>query len=61
MPDGIKGFQLSDIPKNGVRSIDVRDETGLLFSVSVSDNGIAYAVYQRGKELNISVTTDDEV
>jgi len=57
----IKGFQISDIPKNGVRSIDIRDSMGLLFSVSVTNNNVAHAVYRRGKDLNISVTTHDDV
>ena len=57
----IKGFQRSDIPENGIRSVDVRDETGLLFSISISANGVAYAVYKRGEELNLTVSTRDEV
>jgi hypothetical protein len=60
--DGGGYFNLSEIPEDGVTSIDLFDAEGRqLFSLSVSTNGVAYQVLQRGEELGLSISQEDEI
>jgi hypothetical protein len=55
-------FNLSEIPANGVRSIDLFDSRGRrLFSVSISTDGVAHQVLQTGEDLHLYTTTDDDI
>ena len=59
---GIEHFDLSEIPANGVRSIDLFDSRGRrLFSVSISTDGVAHQVLQAGEDLHLYTTTDDDI
>ena len=60
--DGGGYFNLSEIPEDGVTSIDLFDAEGRqLFSLSVSTNGVAYQVLKRGEELGLSISQEDEI
>ena len=60
--DGGGYFNLSEIPEDGVTSIDLFDAEGReLFSITVSTNGVAYQVLQRGEELGLSISQEDEI
>ena len=60
--DPVAEFDLSDIPEDGVTSVDLFDSKGRkLFSFSVSTNGVAYQVLQRGEELGLSISQEDEI
>jgi len=60
--DPVEYFELSEIPEDGVKSVDVFDAEGRqLFSLSVSTNGVAYQVLQRGEELGLSISQEDEI
>ena len=60
--DPVAEFDLSDIPEDGVTSVDLFDSKGRkLFSFSVSTNGVAYQVLQAGEDAGLFTTTDDEV
>ena len=55
-------FDLTEIPREGVRSVDVFDGKGRkIFSVSISTNGVAYQVLQAGEDAGLFTTTDDEI
>ena len=55
-------FNLSDIPENGVRSIDLFDSRGRqLFSISVSTNGVCYQVLPAGEDADLYTTWEEEV
>ena len=60
--DPVEDFELSEIPENGVRSVDLFDGKGRkLFSFSVSTNGVAYQVLQAGEDADLFTTQEDEV
>ena len=60
--DSVEHFHLSEIPEDGVTSVDLFDSKGRkLFSFSVSTNGVAYQVLQAGEDAGLFTTTDDEV
>ncbi len=60
--DPVAEFDLSDIPEDGVTSVDLFDSKGRkLFSFSVSTNGVAYQVLQAGEDAGLFTTTEDEV
>jgi|TARA_B110001454_G_scaffold198656_1_gene202928 hypothetical protein len=60
--NAIGHFNMSDIPKGGVRSVDVFDGKGRrLFSISVSADGVAYQVLPQGEDENIYATEEGEV
>ena len=60
--DGGGYFNLSEIPEDGVTSVDLFDSKGRkLFSFSVSTNGVAYQVLQAGEDAGLFTTTEDEV
>ena len=62
MIDPTRHFSLSEIPKNGVRSVDVFSGKGRkLFSISISTNGVAYQVLQQGEDEGVYTTEEDEV
>ena len=55
-------FDLTEIPREGVRSVDLFDGKGRrIFSVSISTNGVAYQVLQAGEDAGLFTTTDDEI
>ena len=55
-------FDLTEIPHEGVRSVDLFDGKGRrIFSVSISTNGVAYQVLQAGEDAGLFTTTDDEI
>tara|TARA_B100000745_G_C19782654_1_gene256422 strand:+ start:179 stop:421 length:243 start_codon:yes stop_codon:yes gene_type:complete len=55
-------FRLDEIPKDGVRSVDMFNGKGRrLFSISVSTDGVAYQVLPQGEDEGIYTITDDEV
>jgi len=58
----VEHFNLSEIPEQGVRSVDVFNAEGQrLFSITVSTDGVAYQVLPYGEGLGLFTTTDDEV
>ena len=60
--NAIGHFNMSDIPEDGVRSVDVFNGKGRrIFSISVSADGVAYQVLQQGEDENIYATEEDEV
>ena len=60
--DPVEHFELSEIPEDGVRSVDVFNAEGQrLFSITVSTNGVAYQVLPRGWELGLFTTQEDEI
>ena len=60
--DPVEGFDLSEIPEDGVKSVDLFDGKGRrLFSITVSTNGVAYQVLQAGEDAGLFTTTEDEV
>ena len=60
--DSVDAFDLSEIPEDGVRSVDLFDGKGRkVFSFSVSTNGVAYQVLQAGEDAGLFTTTEDEV
>ena len=60
--DPVDEFDLSEIPEDGVRSVDLFDGKGRkVFSFSVSTNGVAYQVLQAGEDAGLFTTTEDEV
>ena len=60
--DSVEGFDLSEIPEDGVKSVDLFDGKGRrLFSITVSTNGVAYQVLQAGEDAGLFTTTADEV
>jgi hypothetical protein len=60
--DAIGHFNMSEIPKGGVRSVDVFNGKGRrLFSISVSADGVAYQVLQQGEDEGIYAAEEDEV
>ena len=55
-------FDLTEIPREGVRSVDLFDGKGRrIFRVSISTNGVAYQVLQAGEDAGLFTTTDDEI
>ena len=55
-------FDLTEIPHEGVRSVDLFDGKGRrIFSVSISTDGVAYQVLQAGEDAGLFTTTDDEI
>ena len=60
--DPVDHFDLSEIPEDGVTSVDLFDGKGRkLFSFSVSTNGVAYQVLQAGEDADLFTTQEDEV
>ena len=60
--DPVEHFNLSEIPEDGVKSVDLFNAEGQrLFSITVSTNGVAYQVLPRGWELGLFTTQEDEV
>ena len=60
--DSLEDFDLSEIPEDGVRSIDLFDDEGhKLFSISVSTNGVAYQVLPAGEDAGLFAVAEDEV
>ena len=55
-------FDLTEIPHEGVRSVELFDGKGRrIFSISISTNGVAYQVLQAGEDAGLFTTTDDEI
>jgi len=55
-------FDLTEIPHEGVRSVDLFDGKGRrIFSISISTDGVAYQVLQAGEDAGLFTTTDDEI
>ena len=55
-------FDLTEIPHEGVRSVDLVDGKGRrIFSISISTDGVAYQVLQAGEDAGLFTTTDDEI
>ena len=55
-------LDLTAIPREGVRSVDLFDGKGRrIFSVSISTDGVAYQVLQAGEDAGLFTTTDDEI
>jgi hypothetical protein len=60
--NAIGHFNMSEIPKGGVRSVDVFNGKGRrLFSITVSTDGVAYQVLPQGEDEDIYATEEDEV